>query len=330
MKKRLSEIMTTIVVLASIGVSIPASAKQDDLDAGQFKLDMLLARRGDRDAQYYVGNAFEEGRVTHKDLNQAFDWYSKAAQQDQHDAQYKLGYFYENGLGINRDTNKAMMWYKRAAENSCSQVRDRLNQQAFAHRKEEMKRSLEIMKAEQEKRDHERKLAEERARQDAMRKQQQQALSMQKKTAAVTTARPVKAVRVSIPDITDVVMNNKWRNNSESADYLPSSTTHCLRASGSEIVCFSDEKQRTINGMQITYTTKATLTGFRPDGTFQIKYNYNAIRIDKVPNHGVSVDPNGLKLEQGWQKPRLDINCRTSDRINLYCARGSIRLDYHN
>jgi len=125
-----------------------------------------------------------------------------------------------------------------------------------------------------------------------------------------------------------VVLNNKWHDGSEPADYLPSSSTHCLRSSASEIVCFSDAKQRVINGLRVTYTTKATLTGFKPDGRFQIRYYYNATQMAKAPGQGVSVDPSGLRLVKGWQEPQLTMSCRTVDRVNLYCTRGSYRLHY--
>ncbi|MBI1422227.1 MAG: hypothetical protein GC149_02090 [Gammaproteobacteria bacterium] len=334
--------LDSAIAFADEGKSPKSQGGFGNLDASQFKLDMILAQRGDPDAQYHVGNAYEEGRGTQKNLKQAFEWYSKAAQQNQYEAEYKLGSLYENGMGVRQDYKKAMEWYKRAAENSCSQVRDRLNQQAYDHRKEEMKRSLATMKVEQEQRDkeqrakelrdkeqqekeqreRERKTAEERARQEAARKQQ---ATVQKKKIVMASAE-----RVTITDISDVVLKNKWSNGSVPADYLPSDSTHCLRASGSEIVCFSDEKQRVIAGQQVTFTTKATLSDFKTDGSFQVKYNYNAVQVGKASSPGISVDPNGLKLAQGWQEPPLSMVCRTADRVNLYCSRGNIKLHYHH
>ena len=352
-----NKVLMTIVLSLCVGIldstmsfaDQPKSPKTQggfgNLDASQFKLDMILAQRGDPDAQYHVGNAYEEGRGTQKSLSQAFEWYNKAAQQNQYEAEYKLGYLFENGMGVRQDYKKAMEWYKRAAENSCSQVRDRLNQQAYDHRKEEMKRSLTSMKVEQdqrakelhekeqrekdqrekdlrEKEQRERKLVEERAKQEAARKQQ---ASVQKKKMVMASAE-----RVTITDISDVVLKNKWNNGSVPADYLPSDSTHCLRSSGSEIICFSDEKQRVIAGQQVTFTTKATLSDFKTDGSFQVKYNYNAVQVGKASSPGVSVDPNGLKLVQGWQEPTLSLACRTADRVNLYCSRGNVRLHYHH
>ena len=351
--KKLNKIVIVIQVMACIGM--PATVLADPgqpnqttkttdhggFAASQFKLDMILAKRGDADAQYYVGTAYEEGHGTQKDLKQAFHWYSKAAQQNQSEAQFKLGYFYEHGLSVKRNMNEAMRWYKLATQTSHGTVRARLHQEAFADRTDENAKARAEIQAKQEKerlqtlerereRERQYKLAQERARQEAAYKQRQLAAAQRHKSVAVSTPRANTVERVNIPDITDVVLKNNWYYGSTPADYLPSSNTHCLRSSGSEIVCFSDEKHRVINGQRVTYTTKATLTGFKPDGTFQIRYYYNAIQMDKAPNQGVSLDPSGLRLVKGWQEPELVMNCRTVDRVNLYCIRGSYRLQYRH
>lgn len=335
-------ILATMVVSLGLGMSIPVLADagragesvvppmHDNFSSSQFKLDMILARRGDADAQYFVGNAYEEGRGIQKNLEQAFIWYSKAAKQNQYKAQYRLGYLYENGLGVKQDIKKAMEWYKQAAKSSHNQVRDRMDQQAFAHRKELMKRSLAAMKVQREKRASERKLAEKRAIREAARKKQQLAAARHKKLALAAGRKSATAMRVNIPDISNVILKNNWRGSVGAADFLPSNSTHCLRSSGSEIVCFSNQKQRIINSRLVTYTTKSILSGFKSDGTFHISYNYNVVQMVKASSHGLSSDPNGLKLQQGWQAPQLSMNCQTVDRVNLYCVRGSIRLHYHH
>jgi len=322
MIKFLQKVTAVITAMICIGLSAPAFA-----DAGQFKLDMILAKRGDADAMYYVANAYEEGRGIQKDLNQAFEWYSKAAKQNQQGAQYKMGVFYESGEAVKQDIKKAMEWYKKAAANGSTLAKERLNKAAFARSEEVMKRRIAEMQAEREKRE----AAEARARQAAERKQQQKKSVVQhKQVAAVSKPKPEPVKRVNIPDIVEVVLKNKWQEGAQPADYLPSSSTHCLRASDSEIVCFSGEKQRVVNGLQVTYTTKATLSNFKPNGSFRVKYNYNAVKLDPVGTRGVAVDPHGLKLEEGWQKPQLAMNCQTRDRQNLYCARGGVKLHYRH
>ncbi|MCW9025254.1 MAG: sel1 repeat family protein, partial [Gammaproteobacteria bacterium] len=66
----------------------------------QFKLDMLLAQRGDSGAQFYVASAYEEGRGVAKDLTKAFEWYNKAAANKHNGAQFKVGECYANGWGV--------------------------------------------------------------------------------------------------------------------------------------------------------------------------------------------------------------------------------------
>ncbi|CAB4415373.1 unnamed protein product [Rhizophagus irregularis] len=48
---------------------------------------------------------------------ETFKRYEKSAKQDDSDAQNYLGYFYENDLGVQKDLEKAFYWYQRSAEN---------------------------------------------------------------------------------------------------------------------------------------------------------------------------------------------------------------------
>ncbi|MDR9437686.1 MAG: tetratricopeptide repeat protein [Thiohalophilus sp.] len=332
------KILVVLTALAGIGFSAPLMA-----DAGQFKLDMILAERGDADAQYYVANAYEEGRGTEEDMGKAFEWYRKAAAQQHGAAQYKLGVMYENGMGVETDLKQAMEWYKQAAENGNTLARERMNKAAFARSEEAVKkRRIAARKEEQRQREQAEKQrrAEEqkrkqaaaaRAREAALREkreQQARARAAQQKQAAAASSKPASTRRVNIPNLAELVLNNKWQREAQPADFLPSASTHCLSASDKEVVCFSSEKQRVINGMRVTYTTKATLTDFNADGSFQVRYNYNAVKLDQAGSRGMQADPHGLKPEQGWQEPQLTARCQTSDRTNLYCRRGNIKLHY--
>ncbi|MFO8024543.1 hypothetical protein [Thiohalophilus sp.] len=335
------KMLVLVIAVIGMGFSAPLMA-----DAGQFKLDRILAKRGDADAQYYVANAYEEGRGTQVDINKALEWYRKAAEQQHGAAQYKLGVMHENGMGMEADLKQAMEYYRQAAENGNTLASERLNKAALARTEEAeavKKRRNAAIKEEQRKREQAEKQrrAEEqkrkqaaaaaRAREAALRKQREQkarASSKQQKQAAATSSKPAATRRVTIPDLAELVLNNQWQREAQPADFLPSASTHCLSASDAEVVCFSSEKQRVINGMRVTYTTKATLTGFNADGSFQVRYNYNAVKLDQAGSRGVQADPHGLKLEQGWQEPQLTARCQASDRTNLYCRRDNVRLHY--
>ena len=299
-------------------------------DSGQFKLDMMLAKRGDPDAQYYVGMGYEEGRGTKKDMKKAYEWYSKSAEQGHYGAQYKVGVFHEYGYGVKKDIKTAFEWYKKSAENGSTMAKERLNKAAFAKSEQVLKRRIAAMKEEQEQADRKRQQAAKAKREaEAKRKREMAAKKAQATKVAKIEPKPAKkAARADIPDIMDVVLKNKWTNQGYPADYLPSSITNCLKASDKEVICFSREMARTVKGAKVTYTTKATLTGFSRNGSFKVKYHYNAMDIAPSGDAGPSVDPLGLRAEQGWQEPQLAMNCQTTDRVNMVCSRGKVKVRY--
>jgi hypothetical protein len=58
---------------------------------------------------------YRHGRGGPVDLDQAFYWFSKAAQAGQLNAETSLGDMYEKGEGVKRDYRAADFWYRRAA-----------------------------------------------------------------------------------------------------------------------------------------------------------------------------------------------------------------------
>ena len=308
-------------------------------DTSQFKLDQLMAERGDAMAQFSVGTAYEDGVGTKKDLKQAFDWYSKAAKQGHDGAQYKMGTFYEKGLGVKKDMKVAMDWYKQAAAGGSRQAQKRLDevadnerneQQAKQRReKQQQEEAAAAAKAEQERQ----AAAQEKARKEAAAAKARKSAPVKVAAAPPPVPKPKPAPatapkRVDIPDLVDVVVNNNWKTGSMAADYLPSTATRCAQAGDSEVICFSDERARIVSGKKVTYTTKATLNNFKRDGTFRVSYVYNAVRLDPAADRGVDKDAHGLRAQEGWQEPQIVVNCRTTDKINLYCSDGKARFHY--
>lgn len=331
-----------LVLILIIAVTI-FGAKVVLADAGQFKLDMLMAKRGDAGAQFSVAIAHEDGVGTSKDIKQAFDWYSKAAKQGHEGAQYKMGTFYEQGRVVKKDTKAAMEWYKKAADNGSRQAKQRMNAIAASDQKvQQAKQEREKQqRAAAAKAEQERKAAataeQQRQAAAAKEKARKEATKAKKpaKKVAVAAPPPPKAKpkpkaapkRVDIPDIMDVVVKNNWKTGSMAADYLPSAATQCAQT-GEEVICFSDERARIVNGKRVTYTAKATLNDFKRDGTFRVRYVYNAIKLDPTNKRGADKDAFGLRAQQGWQEPQIVVNCKTTDRKNLYCTNGGSRFHY--
>jgi len=75
-----------------------------------------LAESGNRDAQFNLGLAYENGLGVAADAEQAERWYRRAADQEDRQAQAYLAEMYAKGLGVARDDVEALRWYRRAAE----------------------------------------------------------------------------------------------------------------------------------------------------------------------------------------------------------------------
>ena len=74
------------------------------------------AEQGDAVAQGILGLMYVEGQGVPQDYAQAVFWLRKSAEQDLAPAQYNLGLLYDKGLGIPQDHAQAALWFRKAAE----------------------------------------------------------------------------------------------------------------------------------------------------------------------------------------------------------------------
>ena len=81
-----------------------------------FKFCSVAAEQGHAEAQFNLGDMYDNGQGVKQDYFKAVEWYQKAADQGQSDAQFNLGYMYANGRGVKQDYFKAVEWYQKAAE----------------------------------------------------------------------------------------------------------------------------------------------------------------------------------------------------------------------
>ena len=75
-----------------------------------------LADSGDARAQYYLGRLYQYYNDEENSLQQALEWYCKAAEQGDTNAQVQLGDMYGNGLGVQQSDEQAIRWYRMAAQ----------------------------------------------------------------------------------------------------------------------------------------------------------------------------------------------------------------------
>ena len=65
--------------------------------------------------QAYTAECYFEGRGVKKNHTSAFEWYMKAAEQDDDESQRCVGRFFEEGKGRDIDLIQALFWYRKAA-----------------------------------------------------------------------------------------------------------------------------------------------------------------------------------------------------------------------
>jgi hypothetical protein len=75
-----------------------------------------LAEKGDPEAQFLMGAAYQQSLGVELSLERAFNWYSKAAAAGQATAMNNLGYMLANGHGTELDIDKARFWWGEASK----------------------------------------------------------------------------------------------------------------------------------------------------------------------------------------------------------------------
>jgi len=94
------------------GISAYASG---DFDAAAREFSVLAAK-GDKEGQYYLGLLYEEGQGVPKQFDAAVSCYTKAAEQGYVDAYFALGEIYISRFAPKMDRVSAYRWLEMAAK----------------------------------------------------------------------------------------------------------------------------------------------------------------------------------------------------------------------
>lgn len=78
-----------------------------------------LAEIGDPIAQYHIGKMYQYGFGMSVNLQRAYNWFMKAANQNYDEAQFEIGLAYNNGDGIEEDKQKGLEWLEKSSEQGC-------------------------------------------------------------------------------------------------------------------------------------------------------------------------------------------------------------------
>jgi hypothetical protein len=108
----LSAALAGHALAAEVVLPIAASAVPRD-PMGQVRKN---AEKGDQNAQYELGCAYNGDAGWTRDPAAAAQWWARAAAQGLSDAQYCLGLSYYMGQGVPKDAAVAAQWWEKAAE----------------------------------------------------------------------------------------------------------------------------------------------------------------------------------------------------------------------
>lgn len=92
-----------------------------------FRWFSQAADLGSTAAQYQVGKMLLHGTGCPVDVNRAFRFFYHSAVGGNPYAQYQTGRMYENGNGVEQDSARAEQWFRTAAANGSQAARDHLN-----------------------------------------------------------------------------------------------------------------------------------------------------------------------------------------------------------
>lgn len=95
-------------------------------DEETFKLILPFAKKGNADLQNKIGVMYSNGKGVNQDLNEAFNWYKKSADQNNVWGLYNLAEEYFSGNIVKKDFVKAFELFKKSAEQENPEAQNRL------------------------------------------------------------------------------------------------------------------------------------------------------------------------------------------------------------
>ena len=96
-------------------------AETDDLEKA-FEWYLKAAEQGSPDAMCEVGKYYREGYGVKKNPEEGVRWLLKSAEKGNDEAARQLGYCYKNGAGVKKDLAEAFKWFIKSAEQGNAQA----------------------------------------------------------------------------------------------------------------------------------------------------------------------------------------------------------------
>jgi len=263
----------------------------------RFNEAMADAEEGDAKAQYKIGEMYEKGRGTPKDLKQAFKWYQKASEQYYMKAQYRLGYMYYSGAGVSINKAKAFTFLRKPAAHG------NVRAQFYLGHLYSTGQGVE--------------------------KDTQKAL-MWYRRSSLGGFKLAKKLLGEHNTASGTILQGKWMKREKPAEFLPSIVTECEKQSNTVVECMSGELKSNIGVADITYFTKAILFDITMAGDFKVAYRNKILSIDNSVAKPEGEDKNQsitakVSVKKGWQETEHKLECIIKDQSTIDCVKDNIR-----
>jgi hypothetical protein len=291
----------------------------------KYKKLLPVAESGNAEAQYDVAEMLERGRGVNKDLEEAFNWYSKSAEQGNPKGAFRVGLAYLKGKGVEKNSADALKWLQQASDRGYERANYYLGviyekgegvdinyTRALSYYKKSLsagyapanERIADIKKAIEE---------EDRTR-------QARAEAAARRQLAEQSARAQKVSRKPPMTTKELLLKGGWSKRNKPAEYLPSKIADC-KDMGSRIECMSSEVDRNVGPADITYQTKAIIYSINDDGSFKISYRNKVNKVTpKDPASGAKIP-----VQEGWQDAEHGLECEMEANETVNCTKDKVR-----
>jgi TPR repeat protein len=321
------------------------------------------AARGDVDSQYDLGNMHEKGIGTRVNYQKARDWYEKAAAAGHAGASFNLGLMYHEGSGIGQDNKTAYAWFRDAADKGSTPAQYYLGKlyasgsgvrQDYAAALEWYSKAADggfdqarggIIEVREKMKQAQSVPATAKAgpatedvpagKPDAEEAPKPAAESEEKLIAQPEfEEQPAKAVSSEHnAALMETMMLDLWSRQGDPVSYLPSTINNC-RTEEKRILCFSDDQTRESGENEVKFKTKAIISDFAADGSFQVRYR-NLVITANQPDNGSPQEPEASRsdgetgvsshtVNTGWGMEHT-VECTMKNRHSLSCVKDKSR-----
>lgn len=332
------QIVAIALLIFTAVFSAYGAAPNDDIQQGIFDSYLKLANEGDVVAQYVVAQRYETGKGTEKNLEKAYYWYEKAADQRYPLALTKLEEQKKQQAKVVEATPAAKPPAKSAAPTpapKAAQVKTEPVKKAAAPQQEPVAKTKvkPVTVAIQ---------AQAPPAQASKPKPAAPAAQKEKEVVKQEVIPPFPVVIAKAPiveeppppsiNVIPALLSGKWKRNQQDVEFLPSAQAACLQSSNVEAVCFSQELTRNLDNAGLTYNVKSVISNINnKEAKFNLRFIYNVVHIAGKPfeqPNGMPSEINDMVAKTGWQEPGIGMECRMRDERSLTCARSDRKMTY--